>query len=180
MTWGSISLGKRKPLQLSWLNSGIAATAYHLTCYDPLVRQMRAGLYAIVPARALRLLTWREISLAVGGKPDVDVAVLRAHTEYEGYRRDDPAILRFWTAMEGFTSEERSLFVRFAWGRSRLPASKRWPRRFRITRRNAGDDQLPLAHTCFFSIELPPYTTLERMRAAVLVAIHYSGGILNA
>jgi hypothetical protein len=43
-----------------------------------------------------------------------------------------------------------------------------------------GDDSLPLAHTCFFSIELPPYSTEAIMRQRLLTAIHFGiGGILN-
>jgi hypothetical protein len=38
-----------------------------------------------------------------------------------------------------------------------------------------------LAHTCFASLELPPYPTIERMREAILAACRYgSVGILNA
>ena len=38
-----------------------------------------------------------------------------------------------------------------------------------------------VSHTCFFSVELPPYTTEERMRKGLLTAIHFGmGGILNA
>jgi hypothetical protein len=42
-----------------------------------------------------------------------------------------------------------------------------------------GDDTV--LQTCFFSIELPSYSTDERMRQALLTAIHYGvGGILNS
>ncbi|CAN0509760.1 unnamed protein product, partial [Scytosiphon promiscuus] len=38
-----------------------------------------------------------------------------------------------------------------------------------------------VSHTCFFSIELPPYSTEERMRQGLLTAIHFGmGGILIA
>ncbi len=67
------------------------------------------------------------------------------------------------------------------WGpRSRLPLERRWPKTFKIQRRVVGDDSLPLAHTCFFSIELPPYSTEAIMRQRLLTAIHFGiGGILN-
>lgn len=160
-----------------------AATAFALTCMEPLIRHIRRGMYSVVPPRAVRMLTWQELEIAVSGKPEVDLRILKAHTDYEGYRPSDAAIQHFWKVMEGFTQEERSLFIRFAWGRSRLPTGRRWPKRFKITHRPMRPDQnsLPLAHTCFFSIELPPYPTEERMRSALLAAIHYGiGGILNA
>jgi hypothetical protein len=42
-----------------------------------------------------------------------------------------------------------------------------------------GSNPLPVAHTCFFSVELPAYDTEEEMRHGLLTAIHYGvGGIL--
>ena len=42
-----------------------------------------------------------------------------------------------------------------------------------------GQGKLPVAHTCFFSIELPEYSTEEEMRTGLLTAINYGvGGIL--
>lgn len=59
--------------------------------------------------------------------------------------------------------------------------TKRWPRRFKLSRRSGGDGDLPTAHTCFFHVELPAYTTVEAMRHGLLTAIHFGlGGILNA
>ena len=38
---------------------------------------------------------------------------------------------------------------------------------------------LPIAHTCFFSIEMPEYKTEEEMRRAILICCHYGvGGVL--
>lgn len=87
--------------------------------------------------------------------------------------------------LQVFTSlsdEERSKYVRFTWGRSRLPSGTSWSNRHTLQRRGGvADAQLPVAHTCFFSIELPAYSTEERMRWGILTAIHYGGaGILNA
>jgi hypothetical protein len=158
-----------------------AAAAYHLTAYDPLLRHMRRGLYSVVPPRAVRVLTWQELEVAVAGKPEIDPRVLQANTDYEGYRRDDPTILMFWRVFETFTNEERALWVKFVWGRSRLPQGKRWRKKMKLTRRPGAPDSLPLAHTCFFSVELPEYSSEEVMRARLLAALHYGAvGIANA
>ena len=44
---------------------------------------------------------------------------------------------------------------------------------FKLVARNYGDDMLPLAHTCFFELELPQYSTDQIMRERLLIAIHY-------
>lgn len=75
-----------------------------------------------------------------------------------------------------------SQFVRFAWARSRLPPrGATWTSKFGLSVASAAEDRLPIAHTCFFSVELPPYSNDERMRRALLTAIHFGcGGILNS
>ena len=46
---------------------------------------------------------------------------------------------------------------------------------------NRGSLALPVSHTCFFSVELPDFKTVEEMRRGLLTAIHFGAcGILNA
>eukprot|EP00953_Heterococcus_sp_UTEX-ZZ885_P005544 3453-Heterococcus_DN1.PRE.1 len=81
--------------------------------------------------------------------------------------------------MESLTPQEQSGFVRFAWGRSRLPSKAHWTTNMKIS--NRGALALPVSHTCFFSVELPDFKTIEEMRRGLLTAIHFGAcGILNA
>ncbi|CAM9587391.1 unnamed protein product, partial [Laminaria digitata] len=83
--------------------------------------------------------------------------------------------------IESMSREDQSGFVRFAWGRSRLPPKAFWRVNMKLMRSNTSEESLPVSHTCFFSIELPPYSTEERMRQGLLTAIHFGmGGILIA
>ena len=69
--------------------------------------------------------------------------------------------------MEEYSSEEQALYLRFVWGRSRLPlSSKEFTKKHRIDNIALAnpDSFLPTAHTCFFSIDLPRYSTFEVMR----------------
>lgn len=94
---------------------------------------------------------------------------------------------------------ERSKFIEFVWGRSRLPRDGEFPTTFKIDKRAGGEVSLsllllecvqqvtclaqaglPYTHTCFFSIELPPYADDETMKKRLLAAIHYGlGAMLN-
>lgn len=88
---------------------------------------------------------------------------------------------RFWEVMEEFTNQERSLFLRFVWGRTRLPRniadfrgrdfvlqgeSKKSPRRqivqlFFVSvldKYNPADHFLPESYTCFFLLKMPRYS----------------------
>ena len=67
----------------------------------------------------------------------------------------------------------RVLF-RFAWGRSRLPsATGVWTSKHKLSRRSGSEKQLPISHTCFFSVELPVYSTEEAMRWGLTTAITF-------
>jgi len=86
------------------------------------VDAIRKGLQACVPARTLRLFTWRELEQLCCGDPLVDAAYLRQHTQYSsGYAEDHAVIQRFWRVFDTLANQDRSDFVRFAWGRARLP-----------------------------------------------------------
>lgn len=40
---------------------------------------------------------------------------------FAGISATDKLVQWFWDVMEEFTNQERSLFLRFVWGRTRLP-----------------------------------------------------------
>lgn len=53
--------------------------------------------------------------------------------EYSGCSRDDRHVALFWSVLRGFSHEERASFLRFVWGRSRLPLTEaEFSRRFTI------------------------------------------------
>src|SRR3546814_9123426 len=77
--------------------------------------------------------------------------------------------------MQEFTSEERSMLIRFTWGRSRLPLNaSSFPQRFKLQNynRSPADNYLPISHTCFFSLELPSYSSMEVMKEKLRYAIY--------
>ena len=145
------------------------------------VEAIARGFYSIVPERALALFTGAELEVLVCGVPDFDMKLWKKNTHYSGgYHENDVTIVLFWKVLECFTNEQKSALVRFAWGRSRLPPSGKWSCSMNISKR--GDvAYLPSAHTCFFSIDLPPYKTEEEMRIKLTTAVAYGTvGVLNA
>jgi len=78
------------------------------------------------------------------------------------------------------TSEEKTMFLRFVWARSRMPASAQdLPMNFKLQgaqgeAKTSPDKYLPHAQTCFFSLSLPNYSTKEILREKLLYAINNS------
>jgi hypothetical protein len=105
--------------------------SYRLREFRLQVEAMLRGLRAIVPSHLLALFTWRELQQRVCGRPEIDINFLKQHTQYlGGLSPHDRHVQDFWRALESFSEEERSLFLRFVWGRSRLPSSSEFMRRF--------------------------------------------------
>ena len=69
--------------------------------------------------------------------------------------------------MDQYTEVEKALYLRFVWGRSRLPTrDSEFTKKhsIEVLKRTDPDASLPVSHTCFFSIELPIYMSLECLR----------------
>merc|ERR1712039_317574 len=112
----------------------------------------------------MALWTWRDLELKVSGNPVVDIDLLRKNAVYEEVDKNSEKVKYLWQVLESFGQADRQRFLRFCWGRSRLPptGSSLWGAGFKIA--NGSDipaGGLPRAHTCFFQIDLPEYSSFE-------------------
>ncbi|CAM9672779.1 unnamed protein product [Choristocarpus tenellus] len=152
------------------------AEAYRLRECTSMVKYIREGMASVVPVMVLGLFTWEEVETMVCGKPEVDIDLLEAVTEYSGCRKEQPHIALFWQALRAFNAEERSMFLKFTWGsRARLPLSADgFSQRFKLHSfgKKPAENYYPVAHTCFFSLELPAYSSLTMMMEKLRYAIY--------
>lgn len=58
---------------------------------------------------------------------------------YRGMSSSDDLALSFWEVIESFTHKDRARFLRFVWGRSRLPRATQFAETFKVG---------PLQHLC--------------------------------
>ena len=160
-----------------------AAEAALLAQFDAGIDAMRRGLACVVPLGALRWFGWAQVEEMVCGSRDFDLASWKRNTKYGSpYSAEHKTVRLFWKVLEGWSADERQRWVRFAWGRTRLPQGARWPggQHMRLDHGGTDESQLPQGHTCFFSADLPEYTTEERMRTALGICIEFGcAGILN-
>jgi hypothetical protein len=163
---GSQRMVRSSPSELyAWAN---ALEWQRLHESDSALFAIRDGLCSVVPAHALSLLCGRDLERLVCGRPEIlDLNVLAANTEYDDDMLPDSAtVRRLWRVLETFNFDERSAFLRFVWARARLPStSADFTQKFKVQAAvgegptAAPDKWLPKAHTCFFSLNLPHYTS---------------------
>ncbi|OWZ24334.1 hypothetical protein PHMEG_000654 [Phytophthora megakarya] len=160
-----------------------AVEAYRLLEYAPVCGDISRGVATILPTHTLGLFSWHELRTLVCGKATVDIALLRRRTIYgDGCQASDPHIAYFWDVLGEFNDEQKSSFLRFVWGRSRLPThAADFTQDFKISGLpkavGRADMYLPIAHTCFFSIDLPAYSCREVMHDKLMYAITHCQSI---
>jgi hypothetical protein len=136
------------------------------------LQALRRGLSTVVPIQLIRLWSWRDLQERVCGVPEVDLENLKRHTTYKNCASSSEHVKFMWEALESFTQKQRHSFLRFVWGRSSLPTVERWERNFTVQLLSGTDDtRLPCSHTCFFTLDLPMYSTSEVCHAKLLYCI---------
>jgi hypothetical protein len=143
-------------------------------------RAFKDGLSVVLPVELLPLFTAAELELMISGSRSVDIKLLQQCTEYDNLKPDSDLVRNFWSVLESMDDEDRTLFLRFVWARSRMPASAQdLPMNFKLQAAAApskgkADDYLPHAQTCFFSLSLPSYSSRDVLREKLLYAISNS------
>ncbi|NXN18637.1 HECD3 ligase, partial [Indicator maculatus] len=133
------------------------------------IAAMRAGLLRVVPQAVLDLLTWQQLEKKVCGDPEITVAELRKFMTFEDFPSDDTRVQIFWEALNNFTSEDLSRFLKFVTGRSRLPVQITvYPER---TDLNALD-LMPQASTCSCTFFLPNYSSAKVCEELLRYAVY--------
>lgn len=66
---------------------------------------------------------WQTIESRCTGDKHISEERLKSITEYPMCEKNHAIVSRFWRVFESFTDVERSAYLKFVWGRSRLPMS---------------------------------------------------------
>jgi len=149
------------------------------TSFYPAVEAFRRGILSVLPESSLTVFTGEEFANIVCGSHKIDIERLKANTEYDDdVSATDQHIIYFWEVLHSFTEVEKSAFLRFVWARPTLPPpGVEFPQKMKIQSAICDDanlhpDQyLPKAHTCFFSLNLPNYSTKELVASKLRYAI---------
>lgn len=153
------------------------AIAAHIHAYDVQIAALQDGLASIVPLAVIQgLFTEADLELLVCGEPNLDVDALMAHTVYgDGVSATDRHVVFFWEVLRAMDPEDQARYLKFTWGRSRLPQKGA---AFSYQHKIAGfggpgnpDQALPLSHSCFFTLDLPRYSSAAILRDKLTLAI---------
>jgi E3 ubiquitin-protein ligase HUWE1 len=135
----------------------------------PKLESFLTGFYSVLPRERLEGgFTADELDTVIAGDLEIDVADLKANTQYIGYTATDQQVVWFWEMVEEFDQEDISLLVKFTSGTALAPVGGFASLPFKIARvglhENPANNPLPSAHTCYNQLDLPAYTSKEELR----------------
>jgi len=76
---------------------------------------------AIVPKTIVNILSSEEVEIRAAGNKTTDVEKLKSITEYRNCSENTKVVKMFWNVMSRMSEEDKTLYLKFVWGRQRLP-----------------------------------------------------------
>ncbi|CAL8390851.1 unnamed protein product [Arctogadus glacialis] len=134
------------------------------------------GFHSVCASNALMLLRCEEVEVLVCGSPDLDMTALQRAAQYEGFTETDPTVRAFWEVVLALPLEMQRKLLRFATGSDRAPVGGLAGLRLKVSRMEVSTDWLPVSHTCFNQICLPPYRSRKALRHKLTIAISNAEG----
>ena len=154
-----------------------------LSEYDSQISFIRSGLFDNLTKNSKKnfssLISSQDLEDFITGIPKLDIQLLREKTSNESYEPNSKVILNFWKALESFTEEEKSLYLKFVSGRTRLPDARsiNFVHKIQKLNKRNPDDYMPTSTTCYFTLNLPEYSTYEILRDKLRYVIHNCNSI---
>ncbi len=188
--------GATREMELKPGGASIAVTEANKAEYLDLVVQFKltrgreaqmaaflAGLEDLIPIKAFKIFDENELELLMVGVADINVDDWEQSTVYRNYTAKDREIQWFWRAVRSLEPEKRTRLLQFVTGSSRVPltgfkdliGSNNNVQRFCIERAN-GPDSLPVAHSCFNRLDLPPYRNYNELLSKLTLALEETSG----
>ncbi|KAI9990062.1 hypothetical protein PInf_020368 [Phytophthora infestans] len=135
------------------------------------------GFHQVCNDEVLNMFRWEELQLLICGSSDLDFEALEEATHYEdGFTENSEVIRDFWIIVHALPSEDKKKLLRFATGSDRVPIRGLSNLVFVISRNGSDSERLPAAHTCFNHLLLPEYSSREKLKERLLLAINQAEG----
>ncbi|XP_016016524.2 probable E3 ubiquitin-protein ligase HERC6 [Rousettus aegyptiacus] len=151
------------------------------TSIKAIYEEFQRGFYKICDKEVLRLFKPEELMTVVVGNTDFDWEQFEKNSNYgEGYHKSHPTILMFWKAFHKLTLDEKRKFLFFLTGNDRQTV--KGLQEIKITFRcpaTFSERDCPRSLVCHNILDLPKYSTMERVEEALQIAINSRRGFVS-
>lgn len=113
------------------------------------------------------------------GLNEISLERLKEISAYRNCTAEHEVVRRFWQALESMSNEERISYLKFVWGRTRLPLKEEEHVESHMIELIESWDpsRLPVGRTCFFKLQLPPYESVHQLKTKLLYSIAHCRSI---
>lgn len=137
----------------------------------------RNGFKKLCDTTAMRIFQPQELELLVCGNPSFDFDAFEASVAYEnGYTRESTAIEYFWEVVREYSELQKRLLLKFITSSDRIPIEGMAKLGVVILKNGDDCDRLPTAQTCYNYLLLPNYSSKEKLRKLLTIAVENSEG----
>ncbi|KAK6494153.1 putative E3 ubiquitin-protein ligase HERC3 isoform X1 [Huso huso] len=136
-----------------------------------------SGFLKVCGGKVLSLFQPSELMAMVVGNNNYNWDEMEKNAVYKGeYSASHPTVKIFWEVFHGFQLEKKKQFLLFLTGSDRIPIYGMESLQIVIQPTSAGEQYLPVAHTCYNLLDLPKYQTKEILRRRLTQAIEQYEG----
>ncbi|KAJ3434866.1 hypothetical protein M0812_01990 [Anaeramoeba flamelloides] len=123
------------------------------------------------------LIEPEELEALICGDHEFEMKDLKKSAKYrDGYNSGSIQMKWLWNIIFSWTKEKQKKFLAFCFGTDRVPIGGLSNLRFTITRGGPDSEILPKASTCYGILILPAYSTKEKLKKKIELAIENSQG----
>jgi len=137
----------------------------------------KRGFYKLYKGEMTTHCDPEELQLLICGSPVLDFHDLEKVARYDGgYTKTSPPVIYFWEVLHDLDIEKKKKFLFFSTGSDRAPIGGLKNLSFYIMKHGEDGEQLPSSHTCFNYLLLPAYSSKEKLKDKLLLALENSEG----
>uniref|UniRef100_A0A8C4WH69 HECT and RLD domain containing E3 ubiquitin protein ligase family member 6 n=1 Tax=Gopherus evgoodei TaxID=1825980 RepID=A0A8C4WH69_9SAUR len=148
---------------------------------EVIYEEFKRGFYKVLDREILRFFQPQELMEVAIGNANYDWNKFEKNAVYWGmYTPSHPTIKMFWKVFHELTVAQKKGFLLFLTGSDRIPVMGMDCIKIKFSPHvTMSEDHIPEAQTCYHILVLPQYSTIEKLREKLLLAIDNNRGIIN-
>ena len=140
-------------------------------------KAFKRGFFRVVSSEVLELCRPEELELLICGSKQLKFEDLELAAQYvDGYTAESDVAKWLWEVVTEFSEQEKKQFLQFTTGCDRAPINGLKNLPIYIGRHGPDTDRLPTAHTCFNHLLIPEYSSKEKLKTKLLLAMQNAEG----
>jgi ubiquitin-protein ligase E3 A len=147
-------------------------------CEDKL-RSFKRGFYKVCDEDLMsQLFKPQELEQLICGSRVLDFKAWEKNCRFiEGYTAESAQAKWLWEIVhEDLTDDQRKKFLAFTTGSDRAPINGLGNVKLYVGRHGEDSEMLPSSHTCFNHLLIPEYSSKEKLKAKLILAISNAEG----